>query len=229
MRQQPIHPLGELATTRPGVGRDRHDRRGQRTRPAAHDGMGRPGRRHTRRRHGRRPVRRQVVVQRAAQVVHTDAARRHHLHDRRAQSRGQHANLHGQAASRRHVHHVQADDDPRVRGNQFADQHEIAGQVRGIDDDDDRVVAAPRLIDRVAHDARFRRVQRQVVDAGEVQHLDGPVGQRQRPGAHRRRGARKVGCLGARPAQAIEQRRLAGVGIPDQDHPAAGAGRSGRR
>ena len=94
----------------------------------------RPGtfaRRHDRTRRVSQPF------ERAPQVFDAEPARRHHRHDRDAEPAGQCVGVDDKAAPRGHVHHVQTDDQARVRRQQLTDEHQVAAEIGGVDDDDD--------------------------------------------------------------------------------------------
>jgi len=122
----------------------------------------------------------------------------------------------------RQIDHIQRDDHRDAKRQQFADEHEIASEVTGVDDDEDSVGLGEQPLARedAARDLRFWKIERQLIEPRQIDDVDEGVAADHRPAdARAGRGAGKVGRLGASTAEAIEQGCLAGVRIADQGDP----------
>ena len=169
-------------------------------------------------------------TQRGPQHVEPVAAARHGRHDRDTEPLGQPVGVEHEPAARGQVDHVERDGETRRARQQLADEHEVARQVARVDDDDHRIGrVTARAGQHRAGDVRLGRVDVEVVDPRQVEHLQRAT-RLAVPGPHRGRRAREIRGLGPRAAQRIEERGLAGVRVADQrDAPdrGRGDGRSG--
>ncbi len=120
------------------------------------------------------------------------------------------------------IDHVEGDDERHALARQLAHQHEVTREVRRIGDDDRGRRQGPGGAgERLGGHLRFRQVELQTVETGQVDDVEGlgrAVGERHLQAADPQIGRRtgEVRRLGAHPAQPVEQRRLAGVGIAQQ-------------
>ncbi len=143
----------------------------------------------------------------------------HDRHDRTAEVRAQLRRVEAQAAPLRKVDHVQRDDDGQAVREKLAGENQIAREVARVDDDDHgvRLGVGAAAGEHVAHDARFRQIQAEPVETRQIDDVhDDVTADNRAADAGARRRARKVRRLGARAAEPVEERGLAGVRIADQ-------------
>ena len=86
--------------------------------------------------------------------------------DRHAQQALEQIDVHGAAVGRYLVHHVERDDHGAIELHELQRQIQIALDVGGIDDVDNRIGVL--IKDELAADDLFARVRRQRIDAGKV-------------------------------------------------------------
>ena len=140
-----------------------------------------------------------------------------HMHGA-TQARLQSGRIHAQALAarlvgQRHRHH--AGQAPSKRGHHEAQR---LRQVGGVGDQHHHIgrAVADAALDALATHAAFRKFQMQPVGAGQVHHLHVLRAHAGQAHAALHRGARQVARARAHAAQAVEQRGLAGVGLPEQ-------------
>jgi hypothetical protein len=141
-----------------------------------------------------------------------------------AQPARQRGGIDGQSAARRQVHHVEGQHESWTARQHLADEHQVARQVARVGDDDDSIgCRSARAVEHGAGDGGFRGRHVEVVDPGQIEHLERqPVGVTV-AGAHRSGRAGEVRRLGAGAAQRVEERGLAGVRVADEGDAAHGS------
>ena len=139
--------------------------------------------------------------------------------DRHAQQALEQIDVHGAAVGRYLVHHVERDDHGAIELHELQRQIQIALDVGGIDDVDNRIGVL--IKDELAADNLFARVRRQRIDAGKVGDARlGMVANGAVLAVNRHTGKIADMLVGAR--QLVEQRSLAAVLV-------AGKGKMQRR
>ncbi len=110
------------------------------------------------------------AIERAAQIVEADAFARDERDDGAADFRADRVRVERQAAPLREVDHVERDDHGPVELQEFADQHQVARQVAGVDDDEDGVGGAIKAfaLKHAAADVRFRRVEAEAIQSRQI-------------------------------------------------------------
>ena len=120
------------------------------------------------------------------------------------------------------VGHVQDDQRGQTQRQNGRGQHEVAPQVGGIQHQQHGFRfgrAGARAVQNVVGDLLVFGARGETVDAGEIDDADGAaIGQFRDSGVLLHGDAGEVGHLLAQAGEAIEERRLAGVGRPDQRH-----------
>ena len=160
-------------------------------------------------------------AQRAAQVLHSLAAVRHHGHDSGVQSLGELRRVNCDATSERDVAHVERQHDGEAKLEHLARQVEVAAEVRGIHDDQHcvRALHACEAAEEHVHGNHLvRAVRRKRVRSRQVHQFDLDAAQRQPTRALFDGDPRVVGHLLADARERREQGALAGVGIADYRH-----------
>ncbi len=161
--------------------------------------------------------------QRRAQCAEPGALCGRHRNHGDTKSARQRGRIDCQTPPLRQVAHVEGHDHAVAAGNDLRRQHEITREVARVDDDHDSILR-PRIVpvQSGSGDGAFRRVEVQVVDTRKIENVDRlrKLGPPAAPRSHGGRGTGEIRRLGARPAQHIEQGRLAGVGIAGQHNPA---------
>ena len=140
---------------------------------------------------------------------------------------GESARVEGEPAAAREVDHVERHDE-RHAG---ASSSPTSSRLRDRLDASATTIAAAgelrrRAGERVARDRRLGQVEVQAVEPGQVDDLERSAaagGSRQQPADAQVGGrAGEVGGLGAQAAEAVEERRLAGVRVAEQEQAARG-------
>ena len=174
------------------------------------------------------------LIQDDPQAIDAGAAARDDGDDGAAEMSGQPRRIQRQTATLREVDHVQRDQHRPIELQQLADQHQVAREVAGIDDHQDRIRRAIKAFaeQHAAAEARFRGVEVHRVDARQIDDLDRLragvesaarlAGGRRRSAQHRATDARggggagEVRGFGAGAAETVEEGRLPGVRVADQ-------------
>ena len=174
-----------------------------------------------------------VLIEEERDGVEAGAVGGADLGDGRAEFAGQLEGIDVAAAGLHEVAHIEQDEGGQADGEDRRGEHELAGEVEGIEDQDDGVGlgrAGHFAAEHVDGDAGVFRVGGERVDAGQVDEgevfaadagheahalLDGDAGE--------------VGDLLAQAGEAVEEGGLAGVGRADEDNGPEGSGRWAER